>query len=82
MQPPSKDTKSALNDNPEAQLGGADAVEKTTFVVGRGTDPEAQRGDGPAATVRSRAPVAVGVVVAILVALVVLAYLLGLGAGS
>ena len=28
--------------NPEAALGGADAVEKTTYVVGKGTDPAAQ----------------------------------------
>src|SRR5918999_4512522 len=31
---------------PEAELGGADAVEKTTYVVGDGTDPEA-RPSGP-----------------------------------
>ena len=29
--------------HPEAQLGGADAVEKTTYVTGRGTEPEARR---------------------------------------
>lgn len=28
--------------DPEAQLGGADAVEKTTYVTGRGTSPEAR----------------------------------------
>ena len=28
--------------NPEAALGGADAVEKTTYVTGKGTDPAAQ----------------------------------------
>jgi hypothetical protein len=27
----------------EAQLGGADAVEKTTYVIGKGTSPEARR---------------------------------------
>ena len=29
-------------ENPEAALGGADAVEKTTYVTGKGTDPSAQ----------------------------------------
>jgi hypothetical protein len=29
-------------DHPEVQLGGADAVEKTTYVVGEGTEPAAQ----------------------------------------
>jgi hypothetical protein len=28
--------------SPEAAFGGADAVEKTTYVVGEGTDPEAR----------------------------------------
>jgi hypothetical protein len=31
---------------PEADLGGADAVEKTTYVVGDGTEPEARQ-SGP-----------------------------------
>ncbi len=30
--------------NPEAAYGGADAVEKTSYVVGQGTDPEASAG--------------------------------------
>ncbi|HEV2641389.1 MAG TPA: hypothetical protein VGT98_01710 [Candidatus Elarobacter sp.] len=29
-------------DDPETALGGADAVEKTTYVVGDGTSPEAR----------------------------------------
>ena len=29
-------------DDREAQLGGADAVEKTTYIVGEGTEPEAR----------------------------------------
>lgn len=38
--------------DPEAQLGGADAVEKTTYVTGKGTSPEARHPRGqPAATV-------------------------------
>ena len=61
----------------EAQLGGADAVEKTTYVVGEGTDPNARKGEGPSATVHSSAPRVVGVVVAVLVVLVAIAYLIG-----
>jgi hypothetical protein len=61
----------------EAQLGGADAVEKTTYVVGEGTDPNARKGKGPSATVRSSAPVIVAAIVIVLVVLVGLAYLIG-----
>ena len=33
-------------EQPEAQLGGADAIEKTTYVVGEGTEPDTRaRGD-------------------------------------
>ena len=63
--------------DPEAQLGGADAVEKTTYVVGEGTDPNARRGKGPSATVGSSAPKVVATVVVVLVVLVALAYLIG-----
>ena len=66
------------NRDAEAQLGGADAVEKTTYVVGKGTDPNA-RGDGPSATVPSRgAPLIVVAIVAVLALLVAIAYLVGL----
>jgi hypothetical protein len=42
----SADQGAGRYDNPEAQLGGADAVEKTTYVVGDGTEPDARpRGD-------------------------------------
>jgi len=65
--------------DPEAQLGGADAVEKTTYVVGEGTDPHARKGEGPSATVRSAGPpLMVIVVVVVLVLLVVVAYLVGI----
>jgi len=63
----------------EAQLGGADAVEKTTYVVGKGTDPNARKGAGPAATVPSKgAPMLVIGVIAVIAALVALAYLVGI----
>jgi hypothetical protein len=61
----------------EAQLGGADSVEKTTYVVGKGTDPNARKGEGPSAVVPSGAPRMVAVVVVVLVVLVALAYLIG-----
>ena len=66
--------------DPEAQLGGADAVEKTTYVVGKGTDPNARKGEGPSATGASRgAPTIVFFIVIVLAVLVALAYLVGLG---
>lgn len=37
--------------NPETALGGADAVEKTTYVTGRGTSPEGEAPPGVAARV-------------------------------
>jgi hypothetical protein len=46
-------------DNAEP-LGGADAVEKTTYVTGKGANPEAQRPPGipaPLITTRSNSPV-------------------------
>jgi hypothetical protein len=36
---PSADQGAERYAHPEAQLGGADAVEKTTYVVGEGTEP-------------------------------------------
>ena len=64
--------------DPEDQLGGADAVEKTTYVVGEGTDPNARKGEGPSATVRSSAPRMVAIVVGAVVVLVAIAYLIGI----
>jgi hypothetical protein len=66
--------------DPEAQLGGADDVEKTTYVVGKGTDPNARKGEGPTATVSGRgAPTIVLAIVVALVVLVALAYVIGIG---
>lgn len=68
-------------DDPEAALGGADAVEKTTYVTGKGTDPDAQKAsDTPSAQVPAGA--GQGATWAILIFLVVgavLVYLLGFG---
>ncbi|HKO15763.1 MAG TPA: hypothetical protein VJU87_05965 [Gemmatimonadaceae bacterium] len=64
----------------EAQLGGADDVEKTTYVVGKGTDPRARKGTGPSARVPGHgAPgIVIGIIIAIVV-LVAIAYLSGIG---
>lgn len=56
--------------DPEAQLGGADDVEKTTYVVGEGTSPNRRKGDGPSALVPARG--GPGGLIAIVVALIVL----------
>ena len=64
----------------EAELGGADAVEKTTYVEGRGTRPEAHVPPGtPTATVPARSGRNVLFwIVAIVIVLLVAAYLGGL----
>lgn len=64
----------------EAQLGGADAVEKTTYVTGRGTQPEARK---PVGAVSAQTPSGKGRnpvmwVVVIVVLLLVVAYASGL----
>ena len=66
--------------NPETALGGADAVEKTTYVTGSGTDPDARKGSGPGARVSAGG--GQGATWAILIFFVVaavLVYLLGFG---
>ena len=67
--------------NPEAALGGADAVEKTTYVTGKGTEPEARRADdAPAARVPAGSGQgATWAVLAFLAIGAVLVYLLGFG---
>ena len=66
--------------DPEAQLGGADAVEKTTYVTGKGTTPEARRPRGePAATVPANpGRNALFWTVLVIVVLLVIAYVGGL----
>jgi hypothetical protein len=67
--------------DPETALGGADAVEKTTYVTGRGTDPNAIKEPGtPSARVTASG--GQGATCAILIFLAVgavLVYLLGFG---
>ena len=64
--------------DPEAQLGGADAVEKTTYVTGRGTSPEGSPAPGtPIARTPSRGVAAAVWIVVIVVALLAVAYIGG-----
>ena len=67
--------------NPETALGGADAVEKTTYVTGKGTEPEAMHKGG---TTSARVPSGSGhgatwAIIAFLAIAAVLVYLLGFG---
>jgi hypothetical protein len=64
---------------PEA-LGGADAVEKTTYVTGSGADPERMRGEGvPAAKGAGRTPNATTAILIFLAVGALLVYLFGWG---
>lgn len=70
----------STNDHPEPKfvdsetaLGGADAVEKTTYVVGDGTSPEARTPrDGPPSVGRSGPSLVawIAIAVALLVAII------------
>ena len=68
-------------ENPETALGGADAVEKTSYVTGKGTEPEARKTDGgPSARVSAGSgQAATWAVLAFLFIGAVLVYLLGFG---
>jgi hypothetical protein len=64
---------------PEAALGGADAVEKTTYVTGRGTEPETMK---PPHVPEARVPPGGGTattwaIVAFLILAALLVYFLG-----
>jgi hypothetical protein len=66
--------------NPETALGGADAVEKTTYVTGSGTEPETIKPAG----VEARVPPGGGqnatwIIIGLLAVGAVLVYLLGFG---
>lgn len=72
------------NDHPEPRfvdsetaLGGADAVEKTTYVVGKGTDPDATSPEGRPAEVGEPRMRPVLWAVAALFVLLVLVYVFG-----
>jgi hypothetical protein len=67
--------------NPETALGGADAVEKTTYVTGKGTEPG---GNQPPGSPAARVPAGSGqaatwAIIGFLMVAAVLVYLLGFG---
>ena len=78
---PSGPTVSSAVAAPTDALGGADAVEKTTYVSGKGTEPEAQHKEG---TPTARVPSGSGhgatwAIIGFLAVMAVLVYLLGFG---
>jgi hypothetical protein len=78
MADPDPGPSSGRAESPEVAFGGADAVEKTTYVVGEGTDPKA-RPTGPyvardAADGKSLTAWVVGAIAA----LIALVYVLGI----
>jgi hypothetical protein len=73
---------------PDVALGGADAVDKTTYVTGSGTEPEGRRDEAqrgrtepapPAEKGAGTGPSATWAIVVFLAVGAVLVYLLGLG---
>jgi hypothetical protein len=73
---------------PEASLGGADAVEKTSYVTGSGTDPERMHRDAghgraepapPPEKGAGTGPNTTWAIIVFLAVAAVLVYLLGLG---
>jgi hypothetical protein len=66
---------------PDAPLGGADAVEKTTYVTGSGTDPERTRGETvpPAKGSSGAGPNTTWAIIVFLAVGAVLVYVLGFG---
>ena len=74
---------------PDTALGGADAVDKTTYVTGSGTEPEGKRAEGergrtepappPAKGASGTGPSTTWAIIVFLAVAAVLVYLLGLG---
>jgi hypothetical protein len=67
---------------PDAALGGADAVEKTSYVTGSGTEPERSRSESappPPKGSGSTGPSTTWAIVVFLAVAAILVYLLGLG---
>jgi hypothetical protein len=63
---------------PEAEVGGADAVEKTTYVIGEGTEPEARPARPDAARGATFTGSAGAWVVVAIAALIALVYVMGI----
>ena len=67
--------------NPDAALGGADAVDKTTYATGRGTEPERTKPESAPAVkgAAGTGPNATWAIIVFLAVGAVLVYLLGFG---
>jgi hypothetical protein len=63
--------------HPEVEFGGADSVQRTTFVRGAGTEPN-RTSRGPSAAVPCSAPPALVTVLLVLAIVVAVIYLVGL----
>ena len=81
MTGPSSDSPKDRNRGQPDPLGGADAVEKTTYVTGSGTDPERHgpEGDKPARKGTGTGPSSTWAILAFLFVGAVLVYVLGWG---
>lgn len=79
--PPDRLPDDRYRQPPEAALGGADAVEKTTYVTGSGTEPERMRSEAAPAPKEGvpRAPNATSAILIFLAVGAVLVYLFGWG---
>ena len=79
--PPPRNPDEKYGPSSDAALGGADAVEKTTYVTGSGTDPERTRGETAPAVKGSggTGPSATWAIIVFLAVAAVLVYLLGFG---
>ena len=87
--PPGDVPEDKYRQPPEVALGGADAVEKTSYVTGSGTDPERMRRDAgqgraepappPAKGAGGTGPNTTWAIIVFLAVGAVLVYLLGLG---
>ena len=77
---PDRPDKPADDYRSSEPLGGADAVEKTTYVTGSGTEPETIKPAGAAAKVPAGGgQSATWVIIGLLFVAAVLVYLLGFG---
>ena len=78
--PPDRLPDDKYRQPPDAALGGADAVEKTTYVTGSGTEPERSRHEGvPVPKGAGKTPNATSAILIFLAVGAVLVYLFGWG---
>jgi hypothetical protein len=80
--PPPNGTPSDKDRQPDVALGGADAVEKTSYVTGSGTEPERMKSPSTPPAAKGSGdtgPSATWAIIVFLAVGAVLVYLLGLG---